>query len=54
MNLPSAYLTALVLLLLFWRPDDVSEEARCVFSFAAALPLGVCLWCVFYMIGMIL
>ena len=54
MTLIEACLTSLVLLLLFWRPEDISEEARGVFSFIAALPYGVCLWGVFQIFGRIM
>lgn len=51
MTMINAYLTCLVLLLLFWRPENISEESRGAFSFIAAIPFGVCLWAAFQMIG---
>lgn len=51
MTLLDACITSLVLLLLFWQPENISEETRKVFSFIAALPFGVCLWAAFQIFG---
>ena len=53
MTLLDAYLTSLILLLLLWRTDDMTEETRETISIFAALPLGACFLVAWRLIGKI-